>query len=448
MNRFVLLTFFFLATLTGKAQYQLDTIAYAGPSNVFTDIVFLGDGFQSSEMQTFVNFVNEQVNTLFTKVPWSTYRNRFNIFYVKTPSSESGAGMTPDKPKDTVYGVCFGTSGVDRMPWPTNWGNVYDVLWATKPDYDVVCIVTNSMKYGGGGGGGFLCYSMEESSHETLRHELGHAFGGLCDEYWYTGREAENMTQNINPVKWSRWLGYKSVGTYRYDETPGTEAYTWYRPHQSCEMRYLYRDYCAVCHEALIRRIHETSLDILSYQPTEKKVSITDDCLFSLNLAKPDPNTLRVVWSLDGQCIGYNVDEVKIAASSLNYGQPYQLTAAVEDTTLLVRPTDQTTLHVSTVTWTVESLATGIALPSITENDFSVGPLPFSSSLTFTMRQPCAQPIRLELYDMTGRTVARKTVKDETTCTLTPTRLSDGIYILRVYQGKHLLYSRKVTRKG
>lgn len=448
MSRIVLFTLFFLATLNGKAQYKLDTIAYAGPSKVFTDIIFLGDGFKDSEMDTFVEFVNNQVSTLFTKAPWSTYKNRFNIFYVKTPSQESGAGMTPDNPKNTVYGVCFGTSGVDRMPWPTNWGNVYGVLGATKPDYDIVCIVTNSMKYGGGGSGGFLCYSMEESSHETLRHELGHAFGGLSDEYWYMGEESKNMTQKINPAKWSRWIGYNGVGTYHYEDDPNTEAYSWYRPHQNCEMRYLYMDYCAVCHEALIERIHETSLDILSYQPTGKTVSITDECVFSLNLAKPDPNTLRVVWSLDGQCIGYNVDEVKIAASSLNHGQSYQLTAAVEDTTLLVRPTSQTTLNVSTVTWQLESLTTGITLPTVTENDFSVGPLPFSSSLSFSMRQPCTQPIRLELYDMGGCVVARRTFKDETTCTLTPSHLSDGIYLLRVYQGNRLLYSRKVTRKG
>ena len=41
-----------------SAQYKMDTILYAGDSEIFTDIVFLGDGFTEDEMHVFIDFVN------------------------------------------------------------------------------------------------------------------------------------------------------------------------------------------------------------------------------------------------------------------------------------------------------------------------------------------------------------------------------------------------------
>ncbi len=214
MKKFILLFFALSSWLTGSAQYRMDTICYAGDSKIFTDIVFLGDGFKKEEMQVFIDFVKEKSESFFDKMPWSQYRNRFNVFCIETPSNESGAGKTPDAPIDNFFGVCFGTSGVDRMPWPTKWSVVYNVLNTTKPDYDIVPIVVNSTKLGGGGAAPFICFSMNENSIETLRHEFGHAFANLADEYWYRGRELANMTQKIDPVKWQSWLGIEELAFY------------------------------------------------------------------------------------------------------------------------------------------------------------------------------------------------------------------------------------------
>lgn len=437
-----------ISSMTCMAQYKLETINYAGPSDIYTDIVFLGDGFTESELPVFVNFVKEQTEAFFQNQPWKTYRNRFNVFYVQTPSNESGAGMTPDAPIDNIFGVCFGTSGVDRMPWPTRWSNVYAVLNATKPDYDVVCIVVNSMKYGGGGGGGFLCYSMEKSSTETLKHEFGHAFGHLADEYWYRGNEAApNMTQYVNPVKWENWLGYNSVGTYRYDANALNEGYYWYRPHQNCLMRYLNRDYCPVCMEALIETIHDCSRDVLSYEPNQKDVTLEGETPFSLNLLKPNPNTLRTEWTMDGQRIAHNADEVKLDAAKLTSGD-HVLQVTVEDTTLLVRTTNHTEMHATTVSWNIKvEGSTAIQLVSADEANFQVGPLPFSDFITFKNTNADNQPIRMELYDMDGRKVAKTASADGATCTLNTPHTRSGYYILHIYKGKQLIFKRVILRE-
>ncbi len=449
MKKAILLFIALISWMTGSAQYKMDTILYAGDSKIFTDIVFLGDGFKEDEMQTFIDFVKKQTSSFFGKMPWEQYRNRFNVFCIETPSNESGAGMTPDAPIDNFFGVCFGTSGVDRMPWPTKFGVVYDVLTTTKPDYDIVPIVVNSYKYGGGGGVPFICYSMEENSIETLRHEFGHAFAGLADEYWYKGKESANMTQIIDPVKWQSWMGTDEVGTYRYSEKPEEEGYTWYRPHQDCLMRYLNREYCPVCREALIEKIHVTSKDIISFTPENEQALMFDGqkATFKLNLLKPDPNTLRTNWLLDGTNAGHNVEEITLNSSQLQEGT-HNLTVMVEDTTLLVHTENHTALHGHSVTWEIVSDGSTAISSAAQSEDFTIGPLPFSSHISFSSTKPIQGPVRMELLDLSGRTlVSVHESSGASVLTLNTSHIPSGIYILRIYKGNLLFYSNKVTNQ-
>lgn len=449
MKKAILLLTVLAFTTTVRAQYKMDTIFYAGDSQVFTDIVFLGDGFKEEEMQVFIDFVKKQAESFFDKMPWSQYRNRFNVFCIETPSNESGAGMTPDSPIDNFFGVCFGTSGVDRMPWPTKWSVVYDVLSSTKPDYDIVPFVVNSYKYGGGGGVPFICFSMEESSIETLRHEFGHAFADLADEYWYRGKEAANMTQIIDPVKWQTWLGTDEVGTYRYSDIPEEEAYTWYRPHQNCLMRYLYKEYCPVCREALIERIHETSRNIISFTPENEQLIMMEgqNVSFKLNLLKPNPNTLRTNWMLDGKNVGHNVEELTLKPSSLPMGF-HDLIVTVEDTTLLVHTADHTTLHATSIAWGIESDGETAISSAAYSQDFTVGPVPFDSHIDFRSRNPIQGNVRMEILDLSGKVMA--TVHEASglsALTLNTSHIPTGLYILRIYKDRLLIYSSKISKR-
>lgn len=505
MKRRIIFFVMLLATITIRAQYKLDTLHYAGNSKYFIDIVYLGDGFTADELDSFVDFVKSQNDKFFDKTPWREYKELFNVFYVKTASNESGAGMTPAEPIDNFYGVCFGTSGVDRMPWPTKWNKVYEVLSAVKPDYDMVPIVVNSTKNGGGGGGLFVCFSMETSSIETLRHESGHALGGLADEYWYQGREAANMTQKINPVKWQRWMGENGVDTYRYSEKQNEEAYSWYRPHQNCLMRYLNREYCPVCCEALIEKIHEHSKNVMAYLPKERTVNLDcEEMTFSLNLLKPEPNTLRIDWLLDGQKVSHNQEQLLLRRENIPKGE-HELLAIIEDTTLLVRTLDHTTVHATTVMWDVIvksgdvnadgtvsaadimeivnynmgspsdkfhfndadlnndgmvniadiiailnvilSADNSIKARSISTNDFRVGPLPFESVLTFSNKWPQEVETRLELFNAAGLLMMSDTFQDDANCRLNTAQLPPGEYLLYVYQRNKIIYKQKIEKR-
>lgn len=447
MKRQILIIVMLLAAVVIRAQYQLDTIHYAGDSKCFIDIVYLGDGFTADELDNFVEFAEAQTAQFFDKTPWQQYKEMFNVFYVKTASNVSGAGMTPDAPVDNFYGVCFGTSGVDRMPWPTKWNKVFEVLNAVKPDYDMVVIVVNSDKYGGAGGGQFICFTLNENSIETLRHESGHSLGDLADEYWYRGREAANMTQVINPVKWERWIGENEVGTYRYSENEKEEAYSWYRPHQDCLMQYLYREYCPVCCEALIEKIHESTKNIISYAPEEGTINLNSETVpFSLNLLKPEPNTLKVDWLLDGQQVAHNQEQFLLQSGMVDAGE-HELMAIIEDTTLLVRTVDHTTLHATTVAWNIIANGeVGIASLAVSTNEFRITPLPFGSELTFSNKQPKQIETRLELYNAVGMLMASGTFHDDANCSLQTSHLPSGTYLLCVFQRNKLIYKQKIMK--
>ena len=432
-----------------KAQFKLDTLKYAGDSQDYTDILFLGDGYTSAELSKFVNNARELTDYFFQKEPWNRYRSMFNVFCIQTPSNVSGAGMTPDAPIDNFYKTTFGCAGVDRMPWPTDMNKVYEVLNSTKPDYDMVIILVNSTKYGGAGNGSMrmMCVSLDASSKETICHEAGHAFAGLADEYWYDrDYECPNDARVINPVKWQRWVGTSDVGVYPFEDTEG-----WYRPHQQCLMRYLYRDYCPVCREAIIETIHKTSKILKSYTPylssSLKKVHVVGDTVFSLQLVNPQPNTLRREWLIDGERVAYNTDSFLFRASEYPAGS-YVLTATVEDTTLLVRTENHTTVHCNTVKWRISNeVETGITVIESDEYEFSVGPIPFSDELTFSQKHPAGDLIRMELYSIEGIRVVHGVFRNNTPAVLSTDHLAPGIYILKVFIADKEVYSRKVTKE-
>lgn len=449
MKRILLIGLMLTMKLSGWAQYQLDTIHYAGDSKSFIDIVFLGDGFTANELTKFEFYAKSHSAQLFDKTPLKQYQSMFNVFYVKTASKESGAGLTPSAPIDNFYGTCFGTAGVDRMPWPTKWNKVYEVLNKTKPEYDMVVIIVNKQKYGGGGGGGFICYSLDDSSIETLRHESGHALGGLSDEYWYQGWEAPNQTQNVTNVKWKNWMGDEGIGTYRYSNVASDEAYSWYRPHQDCLMRYLNREFCAVCREALIEAIHESSKNILSYSPSNSSQQEIEDApmTFALNLLKPNPNTLRIKWMMDGKVIASNVDETTIKPTDYEAGQ-HTLSVSVEDTTLFVRKDAHASLHGTIVEWNIKtSASSGIKVVSDATASFKIEKLPFDTEIVISGFQQLKKPVKALLTDMNGRKVAQGVFDENDNCRINTAHLSSGVYLLQIKQKNRLLYSNKVVKR-
>ena len=387
--------------------------------------------FEESELGTFKMDAAKQMNSFLKQDPYKRYSKYFNFVCIPTPSNENGAGLTPDKPKDTMYKVCFGTSGVDRMPWPTDWTAVNKVLSTNFPS---------------GGGGKFICYTKNESSIQTLYHESGHSFGSLADEYWYAGREAANMTRTKDPekIKWKNWLGYQQVGIYPFYGTNEDSNYV--RPHQNCLMRYLGKPFCAVCKEALVERVHNIVNPIREQDPKLRVPSINDSTItLKITTLKPTPNTLKTIWTFRGDTIARKVDSVKIITDDLPNGT-YTAVVSVEDTTLLQRVDNHTKLHAKTVTWRLKREVTGITATSV-QNGYAIAPSPFTTRLTVTREKATGMPLRVELVSLSGQVCAKAKSGGSNSCTLNTSNLPNGVYVARIYDGKDLVLTRKVLKK-
>jgi len=359
------LRIFIFCFIMSSSQYfsaqvsKVDTILYNGMSNKFINIVILGDGYTVTEQTKFLNDATQMSNYLFNQEPWKNYRPYFNVFAIEVISQESGlrhpntasdcsSANVPVSNPNTHLGVTFDFANIHRLVVPTKNGNIANVLASNFPNYDQVVILGNSPHYGGSGGA-FATATNGPSSFEVAVHELGHSFAFLADEY-YAGdgfaNERANMTKETDPqkVKWKNWMGFKNVGIHQH--CCGGQSSNWHRPHNNCKMRFLGREFCPVCSESTVKRIQNlVGSTILNYSPLELELSICNQMSFNVNLIKPVPNTLNVVWEMNGEIIEKNIDSILIHKADLSENDNF-LKVIVKDTTSFLRDENHNTTYI------------------------------------------------------------------------------------------------------
>jgi hypothetical protein len=367
-------------------NFDVDTLLYNGNSDKHINLVILSDGYTENEFLKFAIDATNYTSGFFNELPYSNYRNYFNVFIIKVPSNESGAshpgtatdGTEPVFPVinvDNYFGSTFDYGGIHRLLVATKTAAISNVLAANFPNYDQVLILVNTPYYGGSGGY-YTVVSTHSLSVQLALHELGHSFAGLDDEYWagdQYAREGINMTKQTNPslVRWKNWLGINLIGIYQH--CCGGSSSQWYKPHQNCSMQYLNVHFCSVCIQAIIEKIHSLVTPIESYEPLDNKITlITDSTKFKLNLINPVPNTLRRNWILNGSFLKQTIDSVLIDESSLLSGTN-TLKVIIEDTTQLLRVDNHATIHISSVSWTINNTLYGLNTLSVTPSDRDVG---------------------------------------------------------------------------
>ncbi len=332
---------------------QLNTIMNNGPNSNRINVAYLGDGYQSSELGDFNSDAVNINNDLFLETPFKEYQAFFNAYAIEAASIDSGAdhpGTATDVSEpahpvsnvNTIFNTTFDYFNIHRLLVPLNSSAVYSLLNTYLPDYDVTFVLSNTPHYGGSGGA-LATTSLHPSASEIAIHEIGHSFGGLSDEYYagdvYAG-ENENMTQETDPllVKWADWMGINGVGIYQHC-CSGNSA-SWYRPHQSCKMRSLGNDFCAVCTEEFIDQIYNLVSPIDNFLPSNTNtisLGIGSNIDLELDLIYPNPNTLVIEWYINGALFNIGSELINITDTDLNNG--------LNDIKALVR--DETTLSKS-----------------------------------------------------------------------------------------------------
>ncbi|MBB4960761.1 M64 family metallopeptidase [Micromonospora polyrhachis] len=219
------------------------------------DLVFVGDGYTSSQLALYHQHVAEKWATLTTIAPYSTYKNYFNVWMVDVVSAESGVDNDPNQGvnKNTALGMYFWCSGTERLLCLNE--STAKSYAANAPAVDMIVAIGNSTKYGGAGYSSMATASGGNAqSGQIVQHELGHSIGGLADEYdtpynRYSGAEpsAPNVTRytasqlTSRKTKWYGLLGQSTpdggvIGAY---EGAYTYKYGIYRPSENSLMRSL-----------------------------------------------------------------------------------------------------------------------------------------------------------------------------------------------------------------
>lgn len=190
----------------GKVEWpgsEVRTIVHQGPSSNRIDLVIVGDGYTEVEKQKFFDDAEKITQDLFGNDTFATYLPLFNVFAVFVPSVESGIG--DGRPKDTALKL-YRNAVVRQAIMP---GDSYTAQKASElaPDVDYPILLANDPYYGGLGGQFAITTSSPLNLTTVLRHELGHNFGRVGEEYDGGGvYRGANFSSSKALGQWAHWL--------------------------------------------------------------------------------------------------------------------------------------------------------------------------------------------------------------------------------------------------
>jgi hypothetical protein len=131
----------------------------------------------------------------------------FNTWAVYRPSVESGVG-THGRAKNTAFRL-YRQGTQLRGLFPGNPGAARDACKKTGPNAcDFATIIGNDPYYGGLGGEFAVSTESVTSGTIVLRHEFGHNFGKIGEEYDAGNYFGANYASSLSEAtsKWGKWL--------------------------------------------------------------------------------------------------------------------------------------------------------------------------------------------------------------------------------------------------
>ncbi|MFZ5940928.1 MAG: M64 family metallopeptidase [Bacteroidota bacterium] len=258
-----------------SAGYELKDIRINGAPDHKVDLLMLAEGYTADEMEKFFADAERMTNAIFSEEPFASRKQDFNVRALASVSEESGTDL-PGKGiwKNTILNTRYYTFGSERYLTTDDFIRVAEL--SAEAPCDHVLILVNSAKYGGGGIYNFYSLAAvdDKLSEPVLKHEFGHGFAGLGDEYYesdvayesYFPLDVEPWNPNLTTLvdfarKWKNMVPagvpvptpltpeYKDgVGVF---EGGGYVAKGVYRPVNYCRMRVNNAVFCPVCSRAI-----------------------------------------------------------------------------------------------------------------------------------------------------------------------------------------------------
>ncbi len=246
------------ARRTGTSGYvgHVDLVRN-GPSRNRVDVAIMGDGFELGQQGDFDTLAKVAPRNFERHEVLEEYYAYHNFIRVNLRSKDSGVDQH-GRDYDTALGAF--KSGMAQGQVAVR-PDLVRAMLAELPEHDSLAIVF--VKNGDLGTGGNGVASVGGRDPKTMVHEWGHAFGGLMDEYTaFTGhrglvRNGPNVSRTEDPeqVPWRHWLEARARGVKVYEGADGRPQGAW-KPTTNCIMD-VGMDFCPVCREAMVLRIHE-----------------------------------------------------------------------------------------------------------------------------------------------------------------------------------------------
>lgn len=190
-----------LRVLDGQAD-EVRSLVDSGPVKNRVDLVFMGDGYTEAEREKFFSDAARLTQELFTGQTFSSYLPLFNVHAVFRPSVVSGIGK--GHAVDTAYKL-YREGNTLRAIFPGDPDAIRQSC-GEAPDCDYPVVIANDEFYGGLGGEVAVTTRSVASGTVVLRHELGHNFGRVGEEYDGGGYFGANNAGSVRNLGWQKWL--------------------------------------------------------------------------------------------------------------------------------------------------------------------------------------------------------------------------------------------------
>jgi IgA Peptidase M64/Secretion system C-terminal sorting domain len=466
MKKLFICTIILFSAFFAEAQvFEIQNIQYKGDKSKYINFVIMGDGFTASQQDLFITKAKALTDYLLNQAPWSNYKNFINVFAIKVISQQSGIkhpNTAPDcgtvstvNNPNNYFGTTFDVADIHRLV-AGNYSVINQVLATNFPDYDQALILANSTNYGGSGGSTATA-TINQSSFEIMAHELGHSFAGLSDEYYLSSgmQENVNVTRQSNPtlVKWKYWISPSNpdIGVFKY--CCGGDSNLWHKPTDGkCKMELLGNNFCEVCNEAFIEKIHSLVNPIVNYTPSNLTTISSTNALIDFKLSelmKPIPNTLSIKWKLDTQVLNNISETYQVNQSSLTNGI-HTLTATVVDNSNFVKINSHS-LHINSVVWKINKTTLGVdTYASETKSIFSLYPNPTDGMINLSLELDKSSDIVIDLTTIDGKIIQNyangKIDQGKFNNTINLENLQSGMYIV-VFKIDGITYSKKIIKQ-
>ena len=353
-----------------RAAWAVTTIIDNGDPANRIDLIFLGDGYTQAELGIYAAHVENVVWGLFSDAPLASYSSYFNVHRIDVVSNESGVDE-PDQGifRDTALDMRFGCGEVTRLLCIDT--AKVDAASVLAPDVDLTIALANSSRYGGAAytWRGLATVAADNAfATEIALHELGHAFAGLGDEYFFlddatfTGPEPPNPNISIyesgiqlaQQAKWFRWLDMPIVGSF---EGASLHQFGIYRPVDNSKMRSLGAPFGPVNVEQFILSIYSL-LSPMDRATPPSEYALPAGNMFYVTPLQPADRSLSIQWSLDGLHVSGGTGLTFLADfASLEPGIHEVSVSVLDDTPSVRDEAARGTLMTATRQWQIRVVA-------------------------------------------------------------------------------------------